>query len=265
VYALHDAGSKIAANRLLAYIKKFFRFAIQRGKVDASPAALLERPTSEHDRKRDRVLTDAEIRAVWSACDQQVTAFTRAVKVMLVTGQRRDEVAQMCWPEIDPKSRLWTLPKARMKANREHQVPLSNLAIEIIGDRAGGDFVFTNTGGERPISGFSKGKENLDPLVLVAFRKAAADRGEDSEKANIPNWTLHDLRRTATTRMAGLGVDRIVLKKVIDHADSSVTAVYDRHRYDAEKRAALDSWATELQRILDWKPAEVVPFKGRRK
>jgi integrase len=252
--------SPISANRVLAYLKKFFSWALENELVDDSPAASIKRPTAEKDRERERVLSDWEIRALWQACGD-MGAFGRAFKFMLVTGQRRSEVGAASWTEIDTNEALWTLGKARTKARRLHAVPLSELALSIVGDsHQFGNFVFASgrSGvardgeGRGPValSGWGKAKERLDELMLKhAQALAVADGGKEPEE--IEEFRLHDLRRTTATHMARLGVDRLVISKVLNHAEAGVTKRYDRHRYDAEKRTALDRWSAHLQGIVD--------------
>jgi integrase len=244
-------NAPIGVNRVTAYVKKFFLWAIENDLVDDSPAASIKRPASEKDRARDRVLNDWEIRAFWLACSE-MGAFGRAFRFMLVTGQRRTEIGAATWSEIDTSRGLWSLSKARTKANRSHDVPLSYLALSITDECPKlGDFVFAsgksgNAGGQVAMRGWSKAKERLDELMLTHAR---AD-GEEEPK-EIEEWRLHDLRRTAATHMARLGVDRLVISKILNHAEGGVTKTYDRHRYEAEKRAALDRWAAHLQGIVD--------------
>jgi integrase len=248
----------IAANRVLAYVKTFFGWTVDQELLEASPAAAVKRPSKET--KRDRVLTDGEIRAIWAACGE-LGAFGRAFRFMLVTGQRRSEVGEMTWSEIDRAHGLWTLSRERTKADRAHEVPLSKLALSIIDDCPRiGAFVFstgksargTARGPAAPvaISGWSKAKAALDKLALVKARELAEERGEEAP-TELAEWRLHDLRRSAATNLARLGVDRVVIGKVLNHAESEVTAAYDRHRYDAEKRQALEKWGHRLAAIVD--------------
>jgi integrase len=254
--------SPISANRVLAYLKKFFVWALENELVEDSPAASIKRPTAEKDRERERVLADWEIRAFWRASGE-MGAFGRAFRFMLATGQRRSEVGAATWGEIDKREALWTLGKARTKAKRLHDVPLSNLALSIIEDCSKtGNFVFASgrsgvvRDGQGPgpvaLSGWGKAKERLDELMLKQAKAYAIAAGEE-EPREIEEWRLHDLRRTAATHMARLGVDRLVIGKVLNHAEGGVTKRYDRHRYDAEKRAALDRWALHLQAVDDGK------------
>ena len=190
-----------------------------------------------------------------------MSAFGRAFRFLLATGQRRSEVGAMTWREIARKEALWTLPKARTKAKRLHTVPLSHLALSILDDCPKiGDFVFASgrsgavreseMAGPVALAGWGKAKERLDQLALRHAKALAAERGENEPK-EIAEWRLHDLRRTAATHMARLGVDRLVISKVLNHAEGGVTKGYDRHGYDDEKRRALDLWAQRLRAIVD--------------
>jgi integrase len=254
--------SPISANRVLAYLKKFFGWALENELVGDSPAASIKRPTTEKDRERDRVLAEREIRAIWRACGD-MGAFGRAFRFMLVTGQRRSEVGAATWGEIDKGEALWTLGKARTKAKRLHDVPLSNLALSIIDDCPKiGDFVFASgrsgvaRGGDNPgpvaLSGWGKAKERLDELTLKYAKTFAAAAGEEEPK-EVAEWRLHDFRRSSATYMARLGIDRLVIGKVLNHAEGGVTQRYDRYEYAAEKKAALDRWALHLQAVVDGK------------
>jgi integrase len=262
----------IAANRLLSFLKAFWAWALNQGKIDDSPAAAVKRMTKEKDRARDRVLTDIEIRAIWRASDE-LGIFGRAFQVMLLTGQRRTEVGAMKWSEIDLRNKVWKLSKARTKANRSHEVPLSDTVIEIINKTqrlAGSAYIFS-TGTHRtgdsseiaPISGWGKAKGALDRIVAVKARKIAEEIAGD-EAAKIEPWHLHDLRRTCATRLGKLGVPRLVVSKVLNHATSDVTSVYDQHDYEPEKRAALDRWTTHLLGIVNGTGDNVVSLAAAR-
>jgi integrase len=250
-------GAPIRANRVLAYLKTFFVWAVDQELIEASPAAAVKRPSKEV--KRDRVLTEAELRVIWEACSE-LGVFGRAFRFALVTSQRRSEIGKMTWREIDRSNCLWTLSRERTKADRAHEVPLSALALSIIDECPRlNEYVFSTgrsgtaqTGDRasaRPISGWSKAKAALDKRTLEKANAIALERGEDAPP-DFPDWHLHDLRRTAATHMAKLGVDRVVIAKVLNHAEQEVTAVYDRHRYEAEKCRALDLWARRLEEIV---------------
>ncbi|MDR3420100.1 MAG: tyrosine-type recombinase/integrase [Xanthobacteraceae bacterium] len=248
----------IAANRVSAYLKTFFVWALDEELIDDSPAASIKRLSKENE--RDRVLKDWEIRAIWRACGE-LGVFGRAFRFMLVTGQRRTEVGKMTWREIDRKQALWALEKERTKASRAHLVPLSPLALSILDDCPKmGDYVFSTGRSGRgklakdakpvPISGWGKAKESLDDLALAKAQAIAVERGEDAPDA-IAEWRLHDLRRSCASHLARLGVDRVVISKVLNHAEPGVTRIYDRFDRLGEKRAALDRWGVHLQATID--------------
>ncbi|MEE9249745.1 MAG: tyrosine-type recombinase/integrase [Alphaproteobacteria bacterium] len=231
-----DVGGPYAANHALAIIKKFFSWCIERGRLDASPCVMVKRP---HDqRARDRVLSDDELRAIWGACGRMGHPFDAFSKMLLVTAQRRSEVARMRWPDLDLEQRLWTIRAEDTKANRTHEVPLSAPAMAILESvpHFSGAYVFTSGDGQRPVCGFSRAKARLVALSGVA---------ED--------WRFHDFRRTAGTRMVELGVPIFTVGRVLNHSAASmagVTAIYDRHSYLPEKRHALEAWAQKLTAIV---------------
>ena len=227
---------KIMPNRVLALLKTIFRFALSRDWIEASPAEAIEKPKNE--RARDRVLDMSEIAEIWRGCDLLGYPNGHWLKVLLLTGQRRTEVANMRWADLDMEAATWTIPADETKADRKHLVPLSPLVVEIIESAPRiGDFVFTSQG-DAPISGFAKAKARLDKYVA----------GEDDP---LPAWKIHDLRRTAATHMVRLGIAETVVARVLNHALQGVTArVYALHSYEAEKRHALDTWAADVKRAI---------------
>jgi integrase len=259
-----DEGKPVAANRTLAAVRKLFNWALQRGIIDASPVALVEMPGVE--RKRERTLAADETFAVWAAAGQLGYPFDQFFRMALVTGQRREEVAQMRTADVDEMARIWTLSSDVTKAGRSHVVPLSSLALNVLGEakEAARDllgkpkdaepttYVFT-TRGDRPISGYSKAKARLDRVVALARSGAGLP--------DLEPWTIHDLRRTVGTGMGKLGVSRFIIARVLNHADRSVTGIYDRHEYLAEKRNALDAWADYLCNLIAPPGANIVPMR----
>src|SRR5262249_2638005 len=217
-----DGGSPVAANRTLTVVKTFFNWCVARDILTASPAQGVKPPTVE--KSRDRVLDDAELKLVWEAADQVGYPFGTMTRLLIATGQRRDEVAKMRWDEIDLGRRLWALPRERVKADRPHEVPLSTIALDVlkaVPRLASSPYVFT-TNGATPSSGFAKNKRKLDGLL----------------PANMPHWTLHDLRRSLASGLARLSVPVHVTEAVLNHRTgviSGITAVYQRYDYQAEK------------------------------
>ncbi len=263
--ALIDAGKPAAAHRLFEIIRRIGRWASRRDEIDFNPFADMDPPVVKV--MRDRVLRPDEIEPVWSAWSTMGYPFGPLGKMLLTTAQRLNEVARMEWPEIDRDNKVWIIPAARTKSGTETEVPLSSLALEIIDALprfTEGEFVFTTQEGERPVSGFSKMKARTDALVLNAARKQAEENGGDPGLIEpIPHWTLHDLRRTARTGLAELGVPQIVAEKVLNHAERNpLVRIYDRHQYAAEKRDALERWGQHLRGILEPPPENVVRLKA---
>jgi integrase len=240
-------GGPIIANRVLAAIRAMFNWALRRGIIEATPAALVERPGEET--RRERTLNSEEIRILWPRFASLEYPFGPFFQMTLVTGQRREEVARMRWADVDMDAQLWILPAEATKAARGHAVPLSPLAMALLKDLPKlGTYVFT-TARDRPISGFSKAKTRLDAM------------GGSSNATTPAPWTIHDLRRTAATEMGRLGVSRFVIGKVLNHADRSVTGIYDRHLYLQEKRHALETWAQYLESLTQPSPVNVIPMQ----
>jgi len=262
-----DSGRPIRANRVFAQFRKMCRWAVGRGIIDRSPCEGLMAPSPET--KRDRVLSDDEIRLAWRAFDAIGWPFGAIGKLLLLTGARRDEAASMRWGEIDLAARTWTLPASRTKNKRPHEIPLTDAAVEIIEGlprihgKAG--LVFSTTGATA-VSGFSRAKAAIDKAVLEIMRDEAGD-GATQVKAP-EHWTIHDLRRTVATNLQRLGVRLEVTEAVLNHVSGSragIVGIYQRHTWSDEKRAALDAWARRLEAIVSGeKPSNVVKFAGAR-
>jgi len=252
----------VLANRLLALLRKFFAWAVERDILEVSPMNKKIRPPGQ-ETTRDRILTDDEIRLLLLAADKQGYPFGPMVKMLLITGQRRSEVADAEWAEMEigGNDQLWVIPPERSKNRKEHFVPLASLMLSIIealprikpsdDDKTKPVYLFT-TSGTTPVSGFSKAKTLLDATILEIARKEATERGEDPKTVEIEPWTFHDLRRTAASGMARLSVPVHVVEAVLNHRSGSikgVAAVYNRYDYAEEKRAALTAWADAVGKI----------------
>lgn len=260
----HVKGGPIAANRVLAAVRALLNWALRRGLIETTPAALVERPGEET--RRERTLSADELRLIWPAAEGLGYPMGAFFRLVMLTGQRREEVATMAWADIDVDAKVWTIPAIVTKAGRVHAVPLAPAAMDLLrsiprksarnkaGLLAPSPHVFTMTG-ENAISGYSAGKKRLDAAVEKA-RLAA-----EIEKPFAP-WTVHDLRRTCATEMGRLGVSRFTISKVLNHADRSVTGIYDRHSYLEEKRAALEVWADYLVGLTRSATANVVALRA---
>jgi len=226
-------GTPMAANTLLKVIKTFLNWCVGRAVIDASPAEGVPLPGKEV--ARDRVLTNNELASVIRAARQIGGAYGGIVEMLALTGQRREEVAQMVGDEIDFNSRTWTLPGSRTKNGKPHIVHLSEACIKLIKRASGlGSYVFSISG-VKPFQNFTNAKRALDEL------------------SGVTGWRLHDLRRTCVSGMAGLGVPPHVADKILNHQSgtiSGVAAVYQRHEFLAERQAALNLWGAHIGQLL---------------
>jgi integrase len=250
----------VVANRTLAAARKMFAWAISKDIIQHSPCEGVARPHKEIS--RDRALSVEELALVWRAADVIGEPFGPLVKLLILTLQRRDEVAEMTRAELQDKN--WVIPKERAKNGREHEVPLSAPALEIIETlpRIGqGGFLFTTTG-ETAVSGFSRAKRRFDTEILKLQQMDAIERGEDPSAVKpLAEWTFHDLRRSGATGLAKLGVQLPVVEKVLNHTSGTfrgVVGVYQRHSFAAEKRSALDAWANFVDATVTGKEASSV-------
>ncbi len=225
------------------------------------------------------MLSDDELRWLWEACGVIGWPFGPLTKLLLLTAQRRDEVASLEWPEIDFKNHLWTMPRERTKNDRAHEVQLPNAAIDLLRSMPRVDDVlaFTTTG-ESAVSGFSRSKRQLDAEMVQARRRSLGLPEDDKayRKAiglpagkplpvEIPPWILHDLRRTAATGMARLGFPPHVVDKVLNHVGGTirgVAAVYNRFEYRAERHAALEAWGRHVTALVTEAPGNVVALRA---
>ena len=241
------------AHHVLGHARSLFNWAINRGTygLESSPCDRV-RPTSLIGAKqpRQRVLSDAELVAVWNGSETLGYPFGHLYQLLLLTGARRSEVGGARWGEFDLKKKLWTIPPERFKSNASHLVPLSDAALVIIKSLprfTKGDHLFTTTYGEKPITGFSKAKVRLDEMM-----------------GNPPPWVVHDIRRTVRTRLASLRVSDLVAEMVIGHGRKGIQRVYDQHTYESEMREALELWAARLRDIVTPPPKNVVRLKKER-
>jgi integrase len=216
---------------------------------------------------RTRVLKDDELRLLWKAADDMGYPYGPLFRLLALTGQRKSEVAEARWSEFNLRSKLWTVPPERMKADAAHVVPLTQDAIEILEGLPRfkhGDHLFSTTFGEKPVNGFSKAKARLDELILKEARAIAERRGEDPAKAKLDEWRLHDIRRTMRTGLSALPVPDMVRELVIAHTRPGLHKVYDQYAYLDEKRHALDLWAARLRAIVTPAAENVVDFAKAR-
>jgi len=251
-----DRGSPITANRTLRVIKKMFSFAVKRGMLDASPCMEIDPPAKEN--QRERVLNEDEIKMFWLGLDKaKMSDATRLVlKLLLITAQRKGEVSQAEWSEIDLKNGWWTIPKERSKNERIHRVPLSPMAIDIFQQAK------VHLGESKWVFPSSKGQPITPRSISRAIRNNSGELSSDSPKHTPPygdffkidHFVPHDLRRTATTMMTSLGISEFDVSKVLNHTIKSVTNKhYNHYSYDKEKQKALGVWERKLTTIITGK------------
>jgi integrase len=223
-------SGRVAADRARSSLSAMFAWAIGEGLCENNPVVGTNK--ASNDQERERALTDAEVVKVWKAAPDN--HYGAIVKLLLLTGQRRDEIGSMRWSEIDRKAKTFTLPAERAKNNRKHVVPLSDLAMEVIDsidERAGRDLVFGT--GERGYSGWSNSKVALDQVVELK-----------------EEWRLHDLRRTFRSGLGQLGVEPHIAEACLNHLPAKLIRTYDKNKYESQKRQAFDRWSAHIKALL---------------
>lgn len=261
-------GKVATARNLFAVLRRLFRWAVSEGDIQVSPITGMEPPPLPA--KRDRVLSDAEVRLMWLGSEKQAYPFGPLFRLLLITGQRLEEVSGLLWAELDRAKAMWSLPAERAKNGNASQVPLSPLAmaeLDKLAKRAGRKdgwprkgLVFTTTG-ETSVSGHSRAKARLDKNMAELAAKS-------KDQPTIAPWRLHDLRRTLATGMQRLGVRFEVTEAILNHVSGSkagVAGVYQLHDWAPEKKAALAAWSMHIAAILtDVDHTNVVPLASVR-
>jgi integrase len=239
IRAIVKRDAPYQAHNALGYIRRLFSWAIGTNEfgIQVSPVAQIRPKDLIGERlARERTLTDAELRAVWIAAGEMGYPYGPVFQLLIATGQREREIAEMSWGEIDLEKGMLTIPASRMKGARIHEVPLAPKSLALIESLprwTGGDFVFTTTAGMKPVNGFSKAKTRIDKISSVA------------------GWVIHDLRRTVRTHLSALPVQDRVRELVIAHANQRLHKVYDKHSFRDEKREALVLWEKRLMAIVE--------------
>jgi len=255
-----DAMAKAVA----VYGRALYGWARKRGSVDTNPFEAV--PVADTV-KRDRVLTDDELAEVWHAV-ADMGVYGSIVRFLILTGQRREEVAGLVWEEVSPDLTTWNLPASRAKNGVATTIPLAKSAQGLLRSlKRSGETVFF--GRKNAFSGWSKAKARLDGLITEARQKAATDGGADPNAvADMPAWRIHDLRRTVATGLQRLGVRLEVTEAVLNHVSgtrSGVVGIYQRHDWAEEKRVALEAWGKHVLAVVEGraKAGNVVPLQRR--
>lgn len=228
---IEQSSGTVARNRTRSTLSRLFTWAMEEGLAEQNPVV---GTAKRKEQSRERVLSRNELRAIWSATEE-TSGHSDIVRLLILTGQRRQEVGGLRWQELNFNGKLWIIPSERTKNRRVHSVPLSPLTLDILGRRVGEvdrEFVFGYRDG--PFSGWSRAKRRLD------------------EKSGVTNWTLHDLRRTFVTEMAEIGVQPHVIEAIVNHTSghkAGIAGVYNKATYADEKRAALNQWSDEIENL----------------
>ncbi len=233
-----EERSQAAARLLFADIRPIFAWALDRAMIETNPMAAMKGPALSD--ARDRVLSDEEVKAFWQAASDLGWPFENIFKLLLLTGQRRDEVAGMRWAELDLGAGVWTIAKERCKNGKAHVVDLHPEAIQLINPDL--ELVFSTTG-RTQVSGFSRAKERLD----IRIQAILGDKFQP--------WRTHDLRRTAASGMAALGFPPHIIERVLNHvsgAQGGLVSVYQRHEYRRERKEAIIAWGDHVLRLVSY-------------
>jgi integrase len=252
---LMRAGKPSAANHAFSAVRQFFNWTVERGMIAVSPCHTLRAPAPLA--KRTNVIDDKDLAVLWKVAAEEVGyPFGTIFQLLTLTAQRRGEVCGMRWDELDLEAGLWNIPGARTKNGHPHTLPLTTAVLEILerlaprARKTNSEYVFPARGKpEQPYTGYSKGKRELDAAANEARRQVAIKNRQPPKDVEDLDWTLHDLRRTAATRMAEFGVLPHVVERVLNHISGtfgSVAGIYNRFQYVDEMRDALTVWEAHV-------------------
>jgi integrase len=238
---VREHGSTTAA-RARAALSSFFVWAMTMGIAESNPIVGTLKPSEGEE--RTRVLTEAELAAVWNACRDDDHG--RIVRLLILLGARRQEVGSITWSELDLEAGTWTLPPARSKNKRPHTLPLMPMVMQILAGvprMAFRDQLFGR--GRSGFSGWSQAKRTID------------------ERSAVRDWTVHDIRRTVATKMADIGIAPHIVEEILNHRSghrSGVAGTYNKSRYEREVRNALGLWADHVRTLVSGDERKVVNF-----
>jgi integrase len=245
---IEDERGPRMASLAMAYLGRVMNWHAAREDDFRSP--IVRGMASGAATKRDRVLTEEELRAFWRAAEAWDHPFGRLLRFILLTATRRNEAAGMRWGELEGTT--WTIPATRYKTKIDFELPPSRAALDLLAAIIRvGEYVFTASGG---VGSFARYKAKFDKLMLAELCQGAAERGDDPEKVALERWTIHDLRRTARSLMTRAGVSPDHAERALGHVIGGVRGVYDRHGYFEEKQRAFEALAAQIERVLKPRP-----------
>jgi integrase len=251
---IRDRPAPYYALNIFGHCRGLFSWAIRNSKLTSSPCVAFKLSEDIAEKKpRTRTLSDPEIVAFWRATGKLSYPLGPLFRMLLLTGQRKSEVSGARWAEFDFQSKLWTVPPERFKSELPHIVPLTDDVIVLLKELPQfkrGDFLFSSTAGSVPVNGFSKAKERLDKLMLEELRE-------------LPDFVIHDVRRTVRTKLSSLRISDTVAEMVIGHGRKGLQRVYDQHKFVDEMREALEAWNARLRALIEPPRANVVSLAAR--
>jgi integrase len=271
--------SPAVARATYAALRGLFSWCVERDLIVASPCQSITAPPRPE--ARDRVLADNELAVIWNASDALGYPFGQVVKLLMLTGQRRAEVANMAWAEIDLDTGTWRIPKERAKNGKAHEIDLSPQTVEVLNSvKRNGPYLFPArkaptrkavqaraeaTAESQGVRGFSAVKRKLDGEAETLWQAALA-KAKAKHVAPMEPWRIHDLRRSAATGMAAMGFAPHVVERVLNHisgTQSGLVGVYQRHEYRAERKAAMLAWGAHVEAVAKGEalPSNVRPLR----
>jgi integrase len=251
-----------AANAGLAVVRKLFNWAVDENYIAISPCLRITKPTKS--KSRDRVLSDRELARVWLAADAMGWPYGRIIQLLILTGQRRQEVAGIRWEELNAiKTGVWSIPAGRTKADRAHELPFSKTMAQIVSDlpQRHGELAFPAFKVQTKRAAWREDRTGLRPVSGFSWWKAQLD-----EKSGVKDWRVHDLRRTLSTRLAGMKIPQEVTERILNHKTGilgGVAGIYNRFGYEDEMADALQKWAEYVQTIVEAEKARLGEVKPK--
>jgi integrase len=268
-----EADAKYQAFHDFALIRRFFNWAIGTDDygLQINPCDRLNtRDIIGQRHARDRVLTDGELRALWYATERQDYPYGPLYRLLVLTGLRLGEACGARWSEFDLAKKEWTIPASRMKKTKDGAksfvVPLTDAILDLLNALPrfrSSDCLFSNDLGKNPLKpvNFSGPKQKIDVLILEELRRQAVEQGKDPDRATLPDFVNHDLRRTVRTHLSALRIGEEVREAVLAHVRPGIKGTYDKHQYIEEKREALTLWNARLRSIIEPPLVNVVELR----
>jgi integrase len=247
-----DSGA-VTSNRVRATVSAMFAWGMRKGIALSNPVA---NTNKRGEQPRDRVLSDAELRLLWQALDATNGQYAAIIKLLMLTGQRVNEIAGLRWPEVNFDRNLISLPSSRTKNARPHDIPMSASVRDILKSQPqkdGRDYIFGRRSG--PFSGLSRCKAALDKRI------AELNGGKP-----LPAFVHHDLRRSTATGMADIGIQPHIIEAVLNHVSGhkgGIAGIYNRSQYGPEKVQALTRWADHINGLVSGKNSNITQLRGR--